>query len=67
MTLSCEATGTPKPVFSWYKNGRLQAGGTDGHLFLMGVIRSANYTCQARNGAAKDAESTSQLIVRRMY
>jgi len=64
VTLSCEATGTPKPVFSWYKNGRLQAGGTDGHLFLMGVIRSANYTCQARNGAAKDAESTSQLIVR---
>lgn len=65
VTLSCAAIGKPKPVFSWYKNGKLRGAGIDGNLFLREVTESANYTCQARNGADGTAESTAQITVRR--
>ena len=67
VTLSCAATGKPQPVFSWFKNGRLQAGGTDGYFHIRYIRESANYTCQARNDAERTAESTSQVIVRRKW
>ena len=64
VTLSCEAKGKPNPVFSWFKNGQLTAGGINGHLYVGNILESVNYTCQARNGAGID-ESTSRIIVRR--
>lgn len=63
--LKCEATGKPDPIFSWYRNGRLQGGGTNGHFDLTYVLESANFTCQARNGGEHTDESTAEVIVRR--
>eukprot|EP00794_Sanderia_malayensis_P011627 gene11627-12825_t len=63
ITLSCTATGKPQPVFSWYKNGLLYGGGTNGHLHLSYILESNNFTCRARNGAGYE-ESTCRLTVR---
>eukprot|EP00794_Sanderia_malayensis_P007839 gene7839-8688_t len=63
VTLSCTATGKPQPVFSWYKNGLLYGGGTNGHLHLSYILESNNFTCRARNGAGYE-ESTCRLTVR---
>jgi len=63
VTLSCEATGNPKPDIFWYKNG--EPIGTGPTLFLKQVNRISHleYECVARNTIEPDSSRNFKLDV----
>ncbi|KAK2835266.1 hypothetical protein Q5P01_015750 [Channa striata] len=72
-TLSCEATGTPKPSVSWTKNGRVISTEQDQNMYRLlssgslviiapTVEDSAVYKCVASNEAGEDSKSINLTV-----
>ena len=71
VTLSCNATGKPKPNITWTRvwenvtdSGALQS--KDGYLVMADISRTSNgtYRCIASNGVGEPANQTVKVIVR---
>ena len=70
LTLASPATGLPKPVISWYKNGtRLVAGDyvsflSDGSLEVRNFVAqdAGTYQSQAASGGKVDSQETEVIL-----
>lgn len=71
VTITCNASGIPRPLITWLKDGRgVVPGGKKiidekGSLTLRGVVSqdSGRYTCVAMNFAGRDTEDSFVTIL----
>ena len=73
VTMTCEATGIPRPVVKWYKDGlpvsRKNTVGVKGVSLLplksVTILHEGIYWCEARNVVGWKRSSRAKLILKR--
>ena len=66
ITITCSATGVPRPLIGWRKNGQTVSDGMNIHIAMDGTLtlHSAQiadrgmYTCEVKNSGGTDSIST---------
>lgn len=65
LNLTCLATGKPEPIITWFKDGHLIKGKSNGILVIIKTKRTEDgtYQCFANNTVGADRSSTARVNV----
>ncbi len=69
LNLTCSASGSPSPSYSWYKDGELVLGETTSFLYISEAHPEdrGDYTCKATNDVGEDVSNAASVNVPGKY
>ncbi len=69
LNLTCSASGSPSPGYSWYKDGELVLGETMSFLYISEAHPEdrGDYTCKATNDVGEDVSNPASVNVPGRY